>query len=68
MQSKKPWQSKTILVASVLGLLSALSPFVPALEPVKVWIEGNGVMISSLWGVLAIALRAITKDAVVLRD
>ena len=68
MEPKKPWQSKTILVASILGLVSALSPFVPALEPVKMWIEGNGVLISSMWGVLAIALRAITKDAVVLRD
>ena len=68
MEPKKPWQSKTILVASILGLVSALSPFVPALEPVRVWIEQNGVLISSLWGVLAIALRAISKDAIQLKD
>jgi len=68
MESKKPWQSKTIIVASVLGLVSALSPFVPALEPIKVWIEQNGILISSMWGVLAIALRAITKDAIKLVD
>lgn len=68
MESKKPWQSKTIIIAAVLGIVSALSPFVPALEVVKTWIEGNAVLVSSIWGVLAVAFRFITKDKIVLVD
>lgn len=68
MEAKKPWQSKTIVVGSVLGLVSALSPFVPALEPVKSWIQENAILVSSMWGLLAIMLRAISKDAIKLVD
>lgn len=45
------------------NLAMALSPFVPQ---VKVWLDGNEATFTMIWGTLAIALRLITKDKVVL--
>jgi hypothetical protein len=65
---KKPWQSKTILVNSIAGILLALTPFVPVLAPVHAWIAANPVLIGSIWSALNIGLRFITKDAVQLGE
>lgn len=66
--SKKPWQSKTIIIASILGLVSALVPFIPGLHVVSDFINAHGAEIGSGWAVLAVALRFITKDAITLGD
>lgn len=65
---KKPWESKTIVVASVLGLCQIVAQFVPGASIVSDWVNAHGVVIGSAWAVLAIALRFITKDAISLRD
>ena len=66
--TKYPWQSKTVLINSVLALLGVVAMFVPAAAPIAAWINANGVLIASLWGVLNVILRFLTKDAIVLGD
>jgi hypothetical protein len=68
MEAKKPWQSKTMVVNAVLGLIMAVCLFVPQAAVVKTWIEANATVIGVVWSVLGMALRAITKDKVVLGD
>lgn len=68
IENKKPWFSKTILIGSILGLVSALSPFVPFLLPVKDFINSHAIEISTLWGLLTVALRFISKGAISLQD
>lgn len=66
--SKKPWESKTIVINFVLGVLIAILPFVPAAHVVSDWINANGALIAVAWSGLAIVLRFLTKDAIVLTD
>jgi hypothetical protein len=67
-ETKKPYESKTILINTVIGLSMALSAFIPALSGVKTFIESNAILIGSIWSVLGIALRTISKDKIVLTD
>lgn len=68
MPAKKPWESKTIIVAALLGLFSVLTMFIPGLHVVGDWINANGAVVATVWSVLAIGLRLITKGAVSLGD
>jgi hypothetical protein len=68
MDSKKPWESKTIIVSAVLGLATVVTMFVPSLHVIGDWINSNGAIIGAGWSVLAIALRAITKGSIQLSD
>lgn len=47
------------------GLLTALAPLVPA---VGTFLSENSGQISMVWGALAILLRLVTKEKVVLID
>ena len=67
-ETKKPYQSKTIILNAIVGVSVALTPFIPALAPVKSFIEQNAIMIGSIYSVLAIFLRYISKDKIVLVD
>ena len=58
MEGKKPWQSKTILAAFItaaLGLFGAADKFSPA-------------QITSALSVLAVLLRYVTKDKIILTE
>lgn len=66
--TKKPYESKTIIINAIIGLSMALSAFIPQLSGVKSFIETNAVMIGTVWSILGIALRAISKDKIVLTD
>ena len=68
METKKPWQSKTILLNSLGLILMALVPFMPGAEAVSAWISANASLIGTIWGALNILLRFITKDRVQLFD
>lgn len=61
-ESKKPWQSKTILVnfAAAAGAL-----FYP---PVAEWIAANPGILASAFAVLNILLRLVTKDRIGLTE
>lgn len=66
--SKKPWESKTIVVAAVVGFITVVLPFFPGLSAYSDWINSNGVTISGIWMVLSVVLRFVTKGAVSLED
>ena len=68
MNTKSPFQSKTIILNALLGLCAALSAFIPALSGVAEFIKANALMIGSLWSVAGIALRYISKDKIVLGE
>jgi hypothetical protein len=68
MDNKKPWLSKTILMNTVIGLAAVVTPFLPQAAVVQAWIGSHVVVIGTVWSVLNIALRAITKDKISLAD
>lgn len=68
VQTKAPWQSKTIVLNSVVGLLMALAPFVPVLAPIVAWINANGILIGSIWAAANVVLRFISKDKIQLGE
>ena len=47
------------------GILTAVAPLFPSVQS---FIQENTLMMTSLWSALAIALRMITKDKVVLSE
>jgi hypothetical protein len=55
---KKPWQSKTILVNFAIAAAALFYP--PAAE----WISGHPVEVSSLFAIVNIVLRVVTKDKI----
>ena len=57
---KKPWQSKTILLNFVAAATALFFP--PAAE----WISAHPVEVSSLFAIMNIVLRVITKDKIVI--
>lgn len=65
-EGKLPWESKTIVLNALLGLIGALALFFPPAHVVADWINANGVIIATGWGVLNVILRFITKDAILL--
>lgn len=65
---KKPWQSKTMLVNGVLGALTFAGLFIPGMDGVKVFIDAHGAEIAMVWSLLNIALRTVTKEAIVLGE
>lgn len=68
MDSKKPWQSKTIIVNSLIGVCLALSPFIPSLSVVSEFIKQNVVSVGVVWSVLSILLRSVSKGQIQLGD
>jgi hypothetical protein len=68
MESKKPWQSKTVVVNGIMGLLSFVAIFLPGAEGLKSLINGHPGEIIMAWSVIGIALRMISKDKIALVD
>lgn len=66
--SKKPWESKTVIISVILGLCTALAALIPSLSGIAAWINSHGVEIGVGWSVLAVVLRSVTKNAISLRD
>ena len=62
-----PSVNKSVLKSKTFyfGLLTAIAPLFPA---VQAFVQENMVMMTSLWGALAIILRMVTKDKVILVD
>lgn len=64
----KPWQSKTVWINALMGIVAALALFFPSVGGVGAWISANASMIGVGWSLLNIAVRAITKNAISLGD
>ena len=63
MKTKTLFKSKTAALAFVTALAGAASHFVPA---VGEWVTANASIILSVLGVVALGLRLVTKDKIVL--
>lgn len=59
METKKPWQSKTIWAAIVVAVL-------PLFPSVSQMVSSNPELVSIVLGGLFSALRLITKDKVII--
>lgn len=59
---KKPWQSKTILVNF---LVAASALFYP---PVGEWVSANPSEVATLFSILNIVLRLVTKDKIAISE
>lgn len=66
--AKKPWQSRTVIMNALLALLAAIAYFWPGAISVSNWINANSALIASIWGILNVGLRLITKDRISLSD
>lgn len=62
MASKKPWESKTILLNVIVGLCAAVSPLLPQAEVVKQFIGAHAVEIGVGWSLLNVILRAAKSN------
>jgi len=67
-QVKYPWESKTIVINAILGVIAALALFVPAASSIKDFISAHAVEIGVAWSVLGMVLRTVSKDKIVLGD
>lgn len=61
MESKKPWLSKTIIT----NLIMAVAPFIPG---VSEWLAANTSVVISVFAVVNMVLRLVTKDKIGLSD
>lgn len=68
METKYPWQSKTIVLNAIMGLVTAVALFVPGAEVVKEFLSAHMAEVGFVWSVLNLVLRAITKDKIVLGE
>lgn len=68
--TKKPWASKSVLLNFVGLLLSAALLFFPQVAGVQAWLADPAhlAIIGSVWGVLGIIFRLVSKDKIVLKD
>lgn len=68
MDSKKPWQSKTMMLNGLMGLLAFVALFWSGASGVSEFLNGHGGEIAMVWSILNIILRAVTKDKISLGD
>ena len=62
METKRPWQSKTVVVNFLMAAGVLLYP------PMAAWISAHPTELSSAWAVLNILLRVVSKDQVTLSE
>ena len=65
---KKPWLSKTILFGALTAILGGAAVFLPAAQSLADFLAAHAGEVGMVWGVLAIVLRLVTKDKIVLID
>ena len=65
---KKPWQSKTLLINGILGVIAFVAMFVPQASSIGDFIGAHGAEIGVVWSVLNVALRFATKDKITLTE
>jgi hypothetical protein len=68
METKAPWQSKTMVVNALLGLASCVALFLPAAKGLADLLASNAPLVGAVWALLNIVLRAVTKEKISLTD
>lgn len=66
--TKAPWQSRTMVLNGLMGLIMFVSLFWAGAVNVKAFIDAHGVEIGMFWSIANLILRAITKDKIGLVD
>ncbi len=64
----KPWQSKTIILNALGGLLAASALFWPNSVFVSAWLTNNAATVAMVWSFANVVLRFLTKDKITLGD
>lgn len=67
-ESKKPYQSKTIIVNAIMGLIAVAAMFIPQANNMATYMNNHASEIAMGWSILNIILRTITKDKVTLSE
>lgn len=62
MDSKKPWESKTIVVNCIVGLIAALAPFFPGGPAALDFAKAHLVEFGVIWSIANVALRAFGSN------
>ena len=68
MLNKKPWQSKSIVFGALTSLAGLLAVFVPAFAPFQAFLASHVGQFGMLWGIMAVVLRLVTKNAISLEE
>lgn len=68
MENKKPWQSKTLLLNGVAGLIAFVALFWSGASGVSTFLGAHAAEIGVGWSLLNVILRAVTKDKISLAD
>ncbi len=68
MAPKSPFQSKTIILNSVMAILMGLSAFMPGSNTVLAFLRDHGAEIATIWSILSIGLRMVTNGKITLVD
>lgn len=66
--TKKPWQSKTVILNMILAGLGFVAYFWPGAIGIENWIHANDTLIASIWGLLNVILRFASKDSISLSE
>ena len=64
LETKKPWQSKSMVLNAIAGLISAVALFLPQASLASEFMAKHAMEIGLVWSVANIILRAITKDKI----
>lgn len=68
METKKPWQSRTLVLNALMGVIAAVALFVPGASVVSDFLKGHEGEAVMVWSLLNVVLRAVTKDKIALVD
>lgn len=68
MGVKKPWQSKTLFLNALAGLILFVSLFVPQASVAGEYLKNHADVVGMVWAGLNMVLRLITKDKIQLGD
>lgn len=63
-ETKKPYQSKTILINAALGLISVVAMFIPGAASLAEFIKAHSIEIGIGFSLLNVILRAVTKEKI----
>lgn len=67
--SKKPWQSKTIVLNALFGLFALVALFAPlGAQHLHDVLANNGAIVAAVWSGLNILLRFVSKDKIQLGE
>lgn len=61
---KAPWQSKTLVLNAIFGLVAAISLFVPAASAITDYLKSHVEIVAMVWSALNMILRFVTKDKI----